>query len=473
MTQWQSGKNSDAKKIMLRLPPETGDDELYSLNRAQVKVLITLSQTIGWMSRHIALPSYADTQEKLTDLADETALDLMSPVDFCSQLMTCEEELEAIIASLLGTSDTIHDSLMDMLGQSDDFKELVRRTASGSSGSQTGGELTDGCDPAKIAGELIQLIDRLDTNNVDFLEIVEVGTNDEENVANLLQAIPGLGESPADEIIDFGQGLLATFTENYLAAVTSSWKIEVVEDLFCIATSDEDCKLTFEQVFNYFQTRSGSSLSLTSAIRDIVHFVINGDFDSDDLIASGMFAVQLAFIVAGRDFYGLNIPTIGALMRDADESTAYEDFDECPVAWCKSFVNSDLHSVFTPSGGLGEQALWDGSAYGANTALINSRITLEADLGSMVTVDDVTVIYDGNPPTAPINSVTMYTDNFVSIIQSATWIEETLLDIDATNIQVFELDTVSSFDTSVPITRKIVEIRVRGHGTPPSVGVDC
>lgn len=399
------------------------------------------------------------------------------PVDLCAQIanaiLTCTDVQNAL-AEAISENEGIGDAISEMLQSRDDFNDFITSKVQGLTTGQITGPLLKGeCDNSVVCGQIVAIVERLHQNNVDFLEIVEVGTNDEERVSALLSAIPGLSESPVDELLDVLQSLLENFAENYNAAVTEGWKDEVEEDLYCLALQDEDCQLTYQQIFDYFNGRAGSNLTIASIIKNVVQFVINGDFSTDDLIASGLFAIQLAFVLAGRDFYGIDIGRLGSIARDADESTKWEDFDECPTGWCRSFVGPDLQSVFTPTGGLGAQATWNGTGYTANSGLINSRITLEADLGSSVVVEDIVCIYDTTPTPGAINSVTMYAEHFASVLGSAAWVLETLIDITGTTMQKFDVDTVSSFDTSVPITATLVEIRVRGSGTPPDVGVAC
>lgn len=237
----------------------------------------------------------------------------------------CERMIECI-----NNDADVRSALINALASSPVFQEVIKQVAIRSGAEQiTAPIVPAGCDNSLVAGRVIQTVDVLDQNNTDFLEIVEVGTNDEERVSLLIEAIPGLGELPADNILDLFQGFLSDFTENYAAAVTLAWKSEVSEDLYCLAKENEDCTLSYEKIFNYFKQRSGSSLTIASLLKNIIQFVVNGDFSTDDLVASGMYTIQLAFIVAGKDFYGLNIPSIGAVVRDALPSSAWEDWDEC------------------------------------------------------------------------------------------------------------------------------------------------
>lgn len=235
-----------------------------------------------------------------------------------------------MIADCIATSPETQQALRDFVTTDqqiiDTFTELVEGLTEGQIISPV---VEKGCDPSDVAGAVIAIVERMDTYNVDALEIIEVGTNDEEKIASVVAGIPALGILPFDEIIDFAQDLLEDFFENYNAAVTEEWKDDVAEDLYCLALEDPDCKLSYEQLFNYFQNRAGSSLTTLSTIVDIINFVRTGDFNTDELVASGMYAIQLAFVRVGREFFGINLPKIGALTRDALPSSRWEEWDDC------------------------------------------------------------------------------------------------------------------------------------------------
>lgn len=303
-------------------------------------VLFELSQR-----EYTALASAIDVGRDIAFGQDSTRLWWLWIRNMVKVPAICEMMIDCIT-----NDEDVKQALIDSLTSSPEFQEMIRQIAGRSTGGQIVGPVVpEGCDNSEVAGRVIQLVDILDVNNSDFLEIVEVGTNDEERVSLLLAAIPVLSESPVDEILNLFQGFLEDFTENYAAAVTLAWKSEVSEDLYCLAKQNEDCTLSYEEVFNYFNERAGSSLTIQSIVTNIVQFVINGDFGTDDLIASGMYAIQLAFVTAGRDFFGLNIPTIGAVVRDAGSSSAWEDWTECapPVSgdW---IILPDEDNPFTP-----------------------------------------------------------------------------------------------------------------------------
>lgn len=240
-------------------------------------------------------------------------------MEFCAKVIDC-----------IVNDDDVKQAIVDMLSSNDAFNTYISNTTQGLRGGQLTGAIVGGdCDNSILAGQMVALVTRLDGNNTDALEIIEVGTNDEERVAAVLEGIPLLGESPVGDIVQFIQGLLEDFSENYAAASTFERRDNLARDLYCLAKTKENCELTFSDLFDFFQERASSNLTLASVLENIFDYVVNGDFETDDLVFDGLMAIQIAFIRSGREFFGITAPTIGALTRDASPSSAWEDWDTC------------------------------------------------------------------------------------------------------------------------------------------------
>lgn len=236
----------------------------------------------------------------------------------------------ALIAECIANSEATQDALRDFISNDTVINNHIENTVEGLVGQALTGPLVYGsCDPSIVAGKMLALVDRLDTNNKDALELIEVGTNDEEKVAALLEGIPVLGELPIGDIIDFGQDVLEDFEEGYAGISTIERREALAEDLYCLAQSKPDCSLSYADLFEFFQFKVGSGLTLDSLVIDVVDFIRDGDFNTDDLVWYGMFALQIAMIRVGKEFFGINAPKIGSLTRDALPSTIWEEWDEC------------------------------------------------------------------------------------------------------------------------------------------------
>jgi hypothetical protein len=278
------------------------------------------------------------------------------PVTICEQIIACIE----------GDAD-VRAALRDFITSDEAISNYFTTIVDGMTSDQIASNIVDnGCENSDVAGAVIQIVDTLDAYNVDALEIIEVGTNDEERMASLLSGIPVFGILPVDEAFDLLQDFLEDFAENYNAAITPEWKNEVSEDLYCIALAQSDCKLTYALLFEYFQERATSGLTLASGLYDLVNFIRTGDFDTDELVASGMYAVLLASLRVGREYFGIDAVSLGVIARDASPSSAWEDWDECtaPDEWIdNNFSGGDQHDWDSIISGGVDFAIWIGTGF--------------------------------------------------------------------------------------------------------------
>ena len=250
---------------------------------------------------------------------------------FCEQMIAC-----------ITANPATQAAIVDMLKNNSDFNTWFTQNVYRITEGMIVGPLVPGdCADSVVAGRAIALVERLDTNNRDFLEMVELGTNDEERAANIISAIPALGDTPVDEVFLIFQDFLEDFAENYNALSTFGRKDAMAREIYCLMLEDPECTITFETLYTYFQAKAGSGLTILSVLQDVISFLADGDFDNDNAIWFGMFALQVGFVLNSRDFYGVDIGTISGAMRDALPSSRWEDWDPCeppPVGECIDFT---------------------------------------------------------------------------------------------------------------------------------------
>lgn len=255
-------------------------------------------------------------------------------VPICELIIPCIEsdtDVQQALADAIIASPSIGAAIVQMLEDNDTFNTFLKQTITGLTTGQIVNPIIAGdCDPAVLMGKVKALVDRMNKTNTDFLEIVEVGTNDEEKLAALVELIPGLNQEPVADVIDFLQDVLEDFEENYAAAITEERLLEMYCGLYCVAEGNENCELNYEDVFDFFSDRASSGLTLSSLLGDIIQFVITGDFATDDLIVNGMFAMQAALVRVGGELAGMSLPSIALATRDALPSTLWEECEECP-----------------------------------------------------------------------------------------------------------------------------------------------
>lgn len=238
----------------------------------------------------------------------------------------CEQIIECI-----NTDQDTKDAIVQMLIDSGEFNDYLSSEVTRlTEGQITGKIIVDDCDNSSLMGKIKAIVDRMNTANEDFLEIIEVGTNDEEKLAAILSAVPGLkGLNPGD-VIDFMQDILEDFSENYNAAITDERKLELYCGLYCEAKERPDCSISYQNIFDFFNARIGSSLTIGSVLYDVINFVLDGDFNTDDAIVNGMFMMQAGLILTAQQMGGMTLPSISLATRDAVPSTLWEECDDCP-----------------------------------------------------------------------------------------------------------------------------------------------
>lgn len=156
------------------------------------------------------------------------------------------------------------------------------------------------------------------------------------------------------------------------------------------------------------------------------------------------------------------------------DAVTFADLPDCDCsAWCRHLdAAHGLGTFFVATGGLGPQALWNGSQWGPNNALINSRITLEADMGATYNLTSMRYKFSGTNAVGDLNSVVWLNYPFAGVVDIAPWTANTLL-VATVSQQKFNIDIESSFDTSVPITVGLTDVYVYGTGPEPSWGEPC
>jgi hypothetical protein len=265
-------------------------------------------------------------------------------VPICAQIIECIEN----------DQDT-KDAIVQMLIDNGEFNQYLNNTIGAIVGERLIEPLVSGsCDPATLMGKVKALVDRMNKTNEDFLEIIEVGTNDEEKLSALIEMVPGLNQEPIGDVIDFLQDILEDFTENYNAAITDARLLEIYCGLYCIAKGKDDCELNYTDVFDYFAVKVGSSLSTSSVLYDVVNFVLDGDFNTDDLIVDGMFMMQAGLVRTGGELAGMSLPSIALATIDAVPSFLFSECDECEEDVCYDFKLSKNGFLPNESWTLGE-----------------------------------------------------------------------------------------------------------------------
>lgn len=205
------------------------------------------------------------------------------------------------------------------------------------------------CDLDSIFGMTLQFADFLNTLSEDVLELFVTAFAAPGRLGDLIEAIPVIGELPADDILQSLEKIATQVNDSYQAAYDSQIREDIACALFCIA--QEGCELTFEGARDWFQDQ-------------IVEEVSNLDFATvmNDIIANNWLGEQSIYLmhwflldamIFGTEVLGIDhnrmLKTISTFYNDPNPDWSL--LCECTGLWA---YNSDF-----PTGEEGWQPFED------------------------------------------------------------------------------------------------------------------
>lgn len=123
----------------------------------------------------------------------------------------------------------------------------------------------DICTDDILYGQIRNAVIEMNEANIDALQIFVAEGNLRENVANIIEAVPIVGEFSLDDIIEYTALVVDFIKENYDAAYTGTLEDEIVCDLFCLARTT--CNVSMELLYEYFK---GKVLPVAPDVQQIV-----------------------------------------------------------------------------------------------------------------------------------------------------------------------------------------------------------
>jgi hypothetical protein len=171
-----------------------------------------------------------------------------------------------------------------------------------------------------------------------LIEVLSASANTAGRLGDSIEAIPGIGELPVDDVLQFTESFLDDIEQNYQASYPFALRDEYRCDLFCIGRND--CELTFTDIFNYFNDRLVTSIILID-FQDLVEYMSNGFFSGEELVHAFHAFVAGTFMLGG-DILGIDsaklITMVSALYNDPDSDwlTLCTDCE-----WTQHWLNGD------------------------------------------------------------------------------------------------------------------------------------
>jgi hypothetical protein len=221
------------------------------------------------------------------------------------------------------------DSIVDCVENNIDVQNAIQLITGGdpningnpNNWAQLAIEPVTSCDLDTTWGYTKALWNFLNQQNVDFLENLDEATNTGEQLARMMSGIPLFGLLPFDEITDWLASLGEYNLDAYNASITAAINEQIWCDLFCLA-QDNNCSLTFEQIWDYFVDKFGglNFPTLGATFAELAIYMVTGSYLNDRIVYLWTL-IQLGVAFIGGRFLGtnsMNEIAIHAQTGDAD-----------------------------------------------------------------------------------------------------------------------------------------------------------
>lgn len=339
----------------------------------------------------------AEQIEAVTDRMKTMYYDYQEQNDcLCDEVAECIEGSEAVQNALAQWfSDAVDNNTIVQ-------QALQRSFDPGKGGSQIPDEYAQqnqygaalGCDMDDGWGHIRSgLIDRSFQRVQDVLERIEFVTDNQEMLAEFLNAIPGVGAFfdviPVTDWVLWFDNVRATLKEAFEAGDTTDLRDQIACDLFCIWQLN--CSLSVDQIRQYYWQKTVDILPSWNGAFD--SFVALGnalsELTSVSVPEQAVYALvgsQYGFLTYLNDWFGVHINATANDLALGEPSDDWEAIcDDCPENWTfvidfvtgenVSFVDIVL-GTYTPGVGLATEYIDGGGAANSYTVLAFNWTTL-------------------------------------------------------------------------------------------------
>lgn len=234
---------------------------LICLTERERYLLRQALEQMSWESRWVV-----KTGDSLPDI-DALSASLEFKLDNCT-------DLEASILSAIETNSDIQDEInivanTGVTGRTDDTFDSAISLLNLLSGAEI-----ETCSNDSLFGAMTGLVDLMNDLAIDIIEKLSAQANTAGRIGDVIEAIPLLGEFPADDLFQITESLMDDWEQNYQANYTVALRDDYRCGLFCIA-KDADCFLSFEDIFDFFWNQLGQSVPTTDLLAFIQWFINN------------------------------------------------------------------------------------------------------------------------------------------------------------------------------------------------------
>lgn len=241
----RTGYKSDAKKIIVHLYEEEGDDFLYELSARQSAALLKLSVYLEWPTRYDVLPTDLMEHDDFVAWNDEIKKRLIVPFEICAKIIDCIENDEDVRIAL----NQLFNSFMSA-GNYGNNSGYPLSTTDRSTAFALG--FNPSCDVDIIWAQASAIVERSNTAITDLLDTLADETT-AVGMANVLAQLPLIENLGVGTLTALGQTLLDAVANGYASDYDVTYADALKCEIFCSARSH--CEINFNDVFNIIKTR--------------------------------------------------------------------------------------------------------------------------------------------------------------------------------------------------------------------------
>lgn len=307
-----------------------------------------------------------------------------------------------------------------------------------------------GCDNDAIFGMTTQLTDLWNQLSEDMLEIFTEIPAGFARIGDFIEAFPGLGVLPFDDILQFGESFMDDIQTGYDSAYTVALRNEIRCHLFCLAL--DNCELTMEDMRDYFFDELAETLTFDSF----------GEFMEDLLLLNlvGQATVWgMHLLLAQAMIFGSSILDTDVLFVYQLINTFFNDPDSDWVTLCTGCATWEKTWDFTTESGAGDGwqvGNWgDGWADGFGWESENNDTNQELNYLHLVGLADIDIVYF---------SFTMWAANPTAIFIDSG--------IDEHIVGATYLDTVRTERLRYVADGTLINVVVEVYDNPSAITVD-
>lgn len=319
--------------------------------------------------------------------------DVIYPLIKAGKLLFCQQ----IIDCILNDIDT-QQALLDFLANNGITPNSTTNDSLGDKDLTSG----QGCELDNLFGAATGITDLFNDLIIDFIEILNANTNTIGRVGDAIEAIPGVGVLPFDDVLQLVESFFEDVAQNYDAAYTVQLADEIRCDIFCLAQAN-DCTITPKLLFEYFAERTLVEIT-TVDFQDFMDFMLQNTFSGTELVYA------MHTFVAGVLWFGTSVLKVDINQMQKMVSILWNDpnndwvllCDDCAIPWT---YNSDWDNTedwdFAQVGGFGAQVgtYVNNAGYESTNAQTNTTqywrgTAIEFNFDDLTTIERINLIYD-------------------------------------------------------------------------------